>query len=393
MLKERTSIKSFHILHQNKLRVVVLGAGFGGLELTATLSERMGDQLDLILIDRNDFFFFGYTKLDVMFGLKPANAIKHFYSRIDKPGVTFRQESITSIDPVRKRVTTDQGSYQADVLVIALGADYDVDATPGLAEGGYEFYSFKGAERVHEALSGFSKGHILIGVTGFPFKCPPAPSETALLLHEYLTRREIRDQCQISLVVPFELPVPPSYGTSKALLKHFQEKEIVYIPEIMVGAIDPSRKVAELDDGREIPFDLFLGIPEHCVPRVLEESGLLFDGWVPVDRNNLKTKFPNVYAIGDVTSVGTPKAGLFAQGAAQIAAASIVAEFNGEEFAGSFTGEGSCYVEFGEGKVGRADVKFFPDPAHPEGTHKKASQALAREKAALEENNRLRWFG
>lgn len=380
-------------MDQNKLRVVVLGAGFGGLELTAILSEKMSDRLDMILIDRNDYFFFGYTKLDVMFGNKTAKSVRHSYSRIAKPGVTFKQEIITSIDPVRKRVTTDQDSYEADLLVVALGADYDIDATPGLAEGGYEFYSFPGAERVRDILSGFSKGHILIGVTGFPFKCPPAPSETALLLHEYLTRRGIRNQCRISLVMPFELPVPPSYGTSKELLKHFQEKEIVYVPEIMVGAIDPGRKVAELDDGREIPFDLFLGIPEHCVPRVLEESGLLFDGWVPVDRNNLKTKFPGVYAIGDVTSVGTPKAGLFALSAAQSAAASIIADLNGQEFNGDFKGEGSCYVEFGGGKVGRADVRFFPDPAYPEGSHKKASIALAREKQALEEQSRKRWFG
>lgn len=371
----------------------MLGAGFGGLELASTLSDTMGDRLDLTLIDQNDFFFFGYTKLDVMFGHKTADSVKHPYSRIVKPGVTFRQETILAIDPVRKRVSTNRSNYEADVLVIALGADYDIDATPGMAEGGYEFYSFEGAERVREVLTGFSKGHVLIGVTGFPFKCPPAPSETALLLHEYLTSRGIREQCQISLVVPFELPVPPSYGTSKALLKHFNEKNIIYIPEIMVGSIDPGRKVAELDDGREIPFDLFLGIPEHRVPVVLEESGLLFDEWIPVDRRTLKTKYPNVYAIGDVTSVGTPKAGLFAQSAAKAAAASILAEFQGKEFTESYPGEGSCYVEFGEGKVGRADVKFFPDPAYPEGTHKKASQALGREKNALEESNRKRWFG
>lgn len=371
----------------------MLGAGFGGLELASNLSEKMGDWLDLTLIDQNDFFFFGYTKLDVMFGHKTADAVKHAYSRIVKPGITFRRETILAIDPVHKRVSTNAGRYEADVLVIALGADYDIDATPGLAEGGFEFYSFHGAERARETLSRFSKGHILIGVTGFPFKCPPAPSETALLLHEYLTRRGIREQCQISLVLPFELPVPPSYGTSKALLRHFHDKNIIYIPEIMVGSIDPGRKVAELDDGREIPFDLFLGIPAHRVPAVLEESGVLFDEWVPVDRRTLKTRYPNVYAIGDVTSVGTPKAGLFAQSAARTAAACILAEFKGKEFEGGFSGEGSCYVEFGDGKVGRADVKFFPDPAYPTGKHKKASLTLAGEKNALEERNRKHWFG
>lgn len=322
---------------RNLLRVVVLGAGFGGLELASILSERMGDRLDLTLIDKNDSFYFGSSKLDVMFGRRSAPSVKHSYSKIKKPGVQFRQEIITSIDPISRRVTTPVGIYEADVLVIALGADYNIGATPGLAE-------------------------------------------VALLLHKYLTLQGVRENCSISLVVPFELPIPPSYGTSKALLSSFREKSINYIPEIMVGSIDAGLKVAVLDDGTELPFDLFLGIPEHCVPRVLDQSGLIFDDWIPVEKNNLKTRFPNVYAIGDVTRTGTPKAGLFAAGAARIAAESIIAEYNGHEYSGAYDGAGSCYVEFGEGRVARADVDFF-SKAHPTGTHKKASRAKSPSRA------------
>lgn len=379
-------------MKKNKLRVVVLGAGFGGLELSATLSERMGDHLDLTLIDKNDSFFFGYAKLDVMFGRRPAGSVKYAYDRIKKNGVRFRQETITSIDPVTRRVTTENGIYNADVLVIALGADYDIGATPGLSDAGYEFYSFGGAGRVGEILPGFEKGHVVIGVTGFPFKCPPAPSETALLLDEYLTHRGVRNNCEISLVLPFELPVPPSYGTSRALLNAFQERDIRYIPEIMVGSLDPVRNLAVLDDGREIPFDLFLGIPEHCVPGVVMESGLVFEGWVPVDKRNLRTRFPNVYAIGDVTSVGTPKAGLFAEGAARAAAESIIAAYDGHEFTGAYNGAGSCYVEFGKEMVGRVDVDFFSGPS-PTGIHVAASHALAEEKQSQEGHSTTRWFG
>ncbi len=114
-----------------KLRVVVLGAGFGGLELTSVLSEALGENLDLTLIDKNDSFFFGFSKLDVMFGRKAADAVHIPYRSIMKPGVRFCQESITGIDPAARRVTTDASAYDADVLVLALGADYDPSATPG----------------------------------------------------------------------------------------------------------------------------------------------------------------------------------------------------------------------------------------------------------------------
>src|SRR5882762_1454582 len=139
-----------------KLRVLVLGAGFGGLELSTILSEKMGDRLDLTLIDKSDSFYFGFSKFDVMFGHKTPGAVRHYYRNIIKPGVTFRHETITNIDAAAKRVTTQNGVYEADVLVIALGADYDLAATPGLTEGGNEFYSFAGAERLRNALPAFS---------------------------------------------------------------------------------------------------------------------------------------------------------------------------------------------------------------------------------------------
>jgi sulfide:quinone oxidoreductase len=188
------------------------------------------------------------------------------------------------------------------------------------------------------------------------------------------------------------LPIPPSIGASKSLLEKFHTNGINYIPDIMVGAIDPARKIAELDDGREISFDFFLGIPEHCVPSVVGQSGLVFDEWIPVDRKNLKTRYPDVYSIGDVTSVGTPKAGMFAMGAARIAAASIISEYAGTAFTGAYDGSGSCYVEVGEGKVGRVDVEFFSGPA-PTGRHLEASSALAEEKRSSGESARVRWFG
>src|SRR6476646_4446737 len=124
-------------------RAVILGAGFGGLELATTLSETLGDEVDVALIDESDAFVFGHSKLDVMFGRTTLDAVRLPYSAIAKPGVSFVQETVTAIDPEKKRVTTDGGTYDADYLVVALGADYDFDHTPGLAEAN-EFYSVAG---------------------------------------------------------------------------------------------------------------------------------------------------------------------------------------------------------------------------------------------------------
>ncbi len=376
---------------QMKLRVIVLGAGFGGLELSSVLSETIGDNLDLTLIDQNDSFYFGFSKLDVMFGRKSPDAVKISYSSIIMAGVQFLKERITAIDPVKKIVTTQNGVYEADVLVVALGANYDIPATPGLAACGNEYYSFEGAEKLREVIPTFTRGHAIVGVCGAPFKCPPAPSEAALMLHDYLTNAGVRDACTISLIIPYGSPIPPSPDSSKALIGAFEERNIQFIPQRKVSSLDTAKKVAILDDGTSIPFDLFLGIPKHVAPDVVLQSGMAENGWIPVDRANLLTKFPNVYAIGDVTSVGTPKAGVFAEGAAKIAAASIIAVFNGAKNNATYTGAGSCYIEFGKGEVGRVDVDFFSGPK-PFGIHHDASAAMMADKENFGSSRKARWF-
>ncbi len=375
-----------------KLRVLVLGAGFGGLELSSILSDQIGNDLDLTLIDQNDSFYFGFSKLDIMFGRKHADAVKISYNNIKKPGVRFCKETITAIDPIKKIVTTATGSYEADFMVIALGANYDIDATPGLAACGNEYYSFQGAQKLREVIPAFTKGNAIIGVCGAPFKCPPAPSEAALMLHDHLTAAGFRDACTISLVIPFGSPIPPSPDSSKALVKAFEERKITFIPQRKVSSLDATKRAAILDDGTEMPFDLFLGIPKHIAPDVVLKSGMTENGWIPVDRANLLTKFPNVYAIGDITSVGTPKAGVFAEGAAKIAAASIVAAFKGQVNNDPYTGAGSCYIEFGKGEVGRVDVDFFSGPK-PFGIHHGASVTLAADKEHFGTSRKARWFG
>jgi len=375
-----------------KRRIVVLGAGFGGLELATMLSEALGDRLDLTLIDRNDSFVFGFSKLDVVFGRETPDAVRLAYDDIVRSGVVFRQETIAAIDPEARRVTTNHGTYDADVLVIALGADYDLAATPGLVEGGNEFYSLAGAERLRGVLRTFSSGHAIVGVTSAPFKCPPAPSEAALLLHDHLITRGVRDACRISVVMPFGVPIPPSPLASKALLVAFAERGITFVANRRVRAIDPARRVAILDDESEMLYDLFIGIPKHRVPEVVAASGMTENGWIPVNPKNLETRFPGVYAIGDVTSVGTAKAGTFAEQAARVVAAALLAEVQGGDHPPPYAGAGTCYVEFGGGRVGRVDVDFLSGPA-PTGTFVGPSAALAREKQRFGSSRQARWFG
>src|SRR5262245_57168966 len=253
--------------------ILVLGAGFGGLELSTLLSESLGDAVEVTVIDKSGHFIFGFSKLDLLFGHVDAHAVRLPYKNFTKPGVRMFQQTITSVDPAKRRVTTDRGQFEADYLVVALGAEYDFAATPGLADV-TEFYTEAGAGKLCNVLPNFTQGRALIGVCGVPYKCPPAPSECALMLHDYLVKRRVRGDCEIVVVLPQPVPVPPSPETSRALVQAFTERGIKFYPNKRVASIDATRKVAALDDGLEMGFDVFFGVPKHRAPSVAIKSGL-----------------------------------------------------------------------------------------------------------------------
>jgi sulfide:quinone oxidoreductase len=371
------------------MRVLILGAGFGGLELATALDDALGADVEVVLIDKSDGFVFGFSKLDVMFGHTTAEHVLHRYADLAPSGVTFVQTTVRAIDPVARRVETDAGAFDGDVLVVALGADLHPEETPGLVEHGHEFYTEEGAFALRDVLASFPGGNVVIAVTSTPFKCPPAPSETALLVHHLLRERGLLDVSTVSLVMPLGVPIPPSPDASAVLLETFAERGISWRPGSLVRSLDG--RVAVLADGTELPYDLFLGVPVHRAPAVVVDAGMTEDGWIPVDPANLRTRFENVYAVGDVTSVGTPKAGIFAEGQATTVAEQLIARVHGGSVP-AYGGNGTCYLEFGGGKVGKVDVHFLSGQA-PTGALQGPSLALAADKAAFGTDRVRRWFG
>lgn len=372
------------------MRVVILGAGFGGLELATSLSEALGDRVAVTLIDQSDSFIFGFSKLDIMFGKARPAAVRLPYAAISKPGVDVRQETILQIDPDRKRVVTDKGTHDGDVLVVALGADYDLTATPGLIEHGNEFYTVPGAERLREKLPAFEGGSVVIAVTTPHFKCPPAPSECSLLTHDYLTERGVREKSTITLVTPHPSPLPVSPEVGAAVLGELTERGIDFVGGAKIEAMEAG--AVRLADGRSLKSDLTMSVPLHVAPAVARESGLTDNGWIAVDKYALTTRWPDVYALGDVASVGVPRAGVFSEGQAKIVAEQLIARVNSQHDDARYQGAGACYLEFGRGTVGRVDVNFLGGPSTTAALSM-PSRELRAEKTAFGASRRARWFG
>ena len=301
-----------------------------------------------MLIDKGDAFVFGFSKLEVMFGRRHAGGGP---SSLPRSGETGRAIPAYNGAFVRSRGAhggDGRGRICRGLSGRRAGRRLDPAATPGLVEGGNEFYTVPGAFAMRDVIARFERGPAIIGVCGKSFKCPPAPSETALLLHDYLTARGRREATEITVVIPFGVPIPPSPETSQAILAAFAERGIRFVKDSLVRALDPARKVAVLSDGTEIAVRAVSGragasraagggrvrAGGRCVQLGAGEQADAGDG------------FPRVYAVGDVNGVGTPKAGVFAEGAARAVAASIVAQLRARQPA-PYRGVGSCYLEFG----------------------------------------------
>ena len=187
-------------------------------------------------------------------------------------------------------------------------------------------------------------------------------------------------------------PVPITKEVSQNILDALAERDIEYVPNQRIVEIDTRNQLARLESGGSVPYDLFVGIPVHRVPQVVEDSGLAVNGWVPVEKANLATRFPNVYAVGDITALPMAKAGVFAEAGARVVADDIAARLRGGTLEKPYEGAGTCYLEFGDGKVGMVEANFFGGPS-PTARLVGPSRELAADKVAFAETRRERWFG
>ena len=115
--------------------------------------------------------------------------------------IQFVEADIESIDTTGKAVKTAAGVFEYDYLVVALGAAYDWDAVPG-SDLAYSFYNLETARKLRRRLSRFRRGKLVISVAAPPYKCPPAPFETAMMIHWYFRKQGIRRDSEIVVTIP-----------------------------------------------------------------------------------------------------------------------------------------------------------------------------------------------
>lgn len=350
--------------------VLILGGGIGGVVAAARLRRLLPRHHRVVLIEREPDFVFAPSFLWLMTGGRTAAQISRPLSRLERRGVEVVRGEIERIDPAAREVGVSGRRLTGDYLIVALGAELASEAIPGLAEAGHNFYALEGAEAFRDAFEGFTGGKLVVLTAAPAYKCPAAPYEAAMLLEAACRKRGIRAETKIALFAAEPGPMGVAGPAVSAAVRQMVEgKGIGYHPEHQVQLVDGPARWLKFANGAEASFDLLAFVPPHRAPKVVRESGLVGEnGWMSADRHTLETRYAGVYALGDVVAIPLtlgkplPKAGVFARAQAEVVAGNIAHAITGKGRPTSFTGEGGCFIETGDGNAGFGLGNFYGEP-------------------------------
>jgi sulfide:quinone oxidoreductase len=390
-------------------QVLILGGGFGGLTSANLIRKNLSqEECQITVIDKNQYFMMGLVNLWILSGSRRLNDSQVALNKLEAKGIKFLNDEITSIDLNENSITTkaNHNRLKYDYLIIALGAELAPERIMGFKDHGescFNIYDSKQVPCLREKLFSVKSGRIAVCITDVPYKCPPAPFEVSLLINDILIKNKTRDFIDLNMYVPTPIALPAAGAkVSQDVLKLLNNNHIKFYPmHKLTKVLD--EKTIEFENGNKTGYDLLILVPPHQVPRVIKNSDLLGDKdqrWIHVDRFTLRTKYKNIFAIGDVTEIRVdnattvPKAGIFAEGEAKAVSQQIIYEIknsNGDKESTKFDGKGFCFMEVGDKKAGYIDVDLY-NKAGPTTRLEPPSYEFYQKKLDFERNRLNDWL-
>ena len=350
--------------------VLILGGGVGGLVAADRLHRALPRDHRVILIERERHHVFQPSLLWVAVGDRRPEQIQRPLERLARKGVELVNATVEALDPARRVVTAGGREYTGDAVIVALGAELAPETIPGLADGGHNLYTPRGAMAIRDALQSFRGGRVAILTAAPAYKCPAAPYEAAMLVEAWLRRHGQRKSTDLDFYAAEPGPMGVAGpAVSSAVRQLVESHGIRYHPEHQVVSVDPGARNLAFANGTTAEYELLIYIPPHRAPAVAQHSGLApAGGWIGVDRATFETTVPGIFAIGDVTTVPLtmgkplPKAGVFAHRQAEVVAANLAALWTGSGSRRAFDGHGECFLETGDGRAGFGTGNFYGEP-------------------------------
>lgn len=335
------------------------------------------------------------VKLWIMTGSREFETSKRPLGNVTKRGIEFINEQVLKIDLQNKVIRTSYRSLHYHYLIIALGVELAPEQISGLKENGLILYELQDVIKIRDRLRQMKSGKIAMAIMALPYKCPPAPYEAALLARSILDETGTSDSIQIDFYSPTPITLPAGGPqVSEEILQILKSKKIDFHGNHKTVSVESTK--LKFESG-EAEFDLLIAVPPHKVPSVVSDCELAAPGkFIDVDRS-CKTKFENVFAIGDVNQImvtdkiAVPKAGIFAEGEGVTVARNIISKIKAETESAIFDGKGGCFLETSKKTAGYIQVDMFANPG-PITQLQTPSSDYFSEKEKFEKDRLARWL-
>ena len=341
----------------------------GGFTVSNLISKQVGGSAIVTIVEPKERIAYAPAFQWLVFGWRRPEKIQRAPTNLSKKrNVRIINDRVEKIDLKTRNIRTPSQTIKYDKLVIALGTEFAFDQVPGLEAYSHNAYSIEGALKLRDDIDSFNGGTIAIGISRLPIKCPPAPYELALLLEEHFRRAKKR--VEVYFFTPEPHPIPAA-GTviGKQVERLLNSRGIKYLPKTKLGKVGKDRVLFE--NGSELKHDLLITTPPHQASQVVKDADLTDEsGWIPVNPHNLATRHEDVFAIGDITSIETPhghapylpKAGVFAQGQAEVLANNLAVSITRKGEMKQWGGEGSCYLQVAKSESAFLKGTFLSNP-------------------------------
>jgi sulfide:quinone oxidoreductase len=351
-------------------RIVILGAGTGGTMMANKLVRALPDDAwRVTVIDRDDVHLYQPGLLFLPFGqYRTEDLVKRRKNLLDARVELWLGE-IDRVDPAARTVAMAGGQRVTyDVLIVATGSRILPEQTPGLTGAGWkdtasDFYTLEGALALRSALERFRGGRLVVNVVEMPIKCPVAPLEFLFLAEAYFTQRGLRDKVELAYATPLEGAFTKPRA-SAAFGDMLSRRGIQVLGDFSASEVDGGKRVLKSYDGRETNYDLLVTIPLHGGAETITRSGLGdAGGWIDVDKHTLQSAtMPEVFALGDATSLPASKAGAVAHFQSEVLFDNVLRFIGGQPLLPAFDGHANCFIETGYGKAMLIDFNYETEP-------------------------------
>lgn len=333
---------------------LILGDGAAGTIISNKLRFLIKkEDAEITVLGNSEYHYFKPDGIHIPLGMKGYRDSVKKTEFLFNHGVNYLKDTVTKIDVENRQVSTQSGrNLTYDYLIIATGDRLVPEDIPNFDKEANHFYSLPAALDLGKKLSQFKGGKIVLGPSGIPYQCPPAPYEFAFQLDRYLRRRGIRDKTELHYIFPLNR-VFTMENVSEHVQKLFDEKDIIYHTLFNLETIDPAKKRVSSLEGEDLPYEFLILVPPHRGQKVITESGLSDEsGYIEVDRHRLNYKdFDNVFVIGDATDLPISKAGATAHFQSEYLAGHLASEVSGFVSEEIYDGSVACTTVTGDEKA------------------------------------------